>query len=321
MSAASSSIPHSAFRIPHSVHWFALLAAVFTWPLLLVGGSVSVYRVGMAVPDWPTTFGVNMFLYDFLNSSWGVFLEHSHRLYGAAVGLACIVLAVWFAVARTPAWLKALGVLALLAVIGQGVLGGYRVRHNSTELAFLHGCAAQAFFALMVVLCVLTGREWSQPVDGSGRRLSSAPAAAVTSGLIYVQIVLGAWVRHYGTLPSLYVHALVATAVWGHAVALALRVRAHRGAVPFLMPSAWAMLATSTFQVLLGVLSWWLLRPFDGIPRLVLPAQAAVRIAHQGTGALLLASSVVLTMRAYRHLRGESGTMTLPVGQGLEPVA
>ena len=71
------------------------VAAVFTLPLLFVGGSVTTYRVGMAVPDWPTTFGINMFLYDFWNAPFGVRVEHTHRLYGAAVGLATIVLAVW----------------------------------------------------------------------------------------------------------------------------------------------------------------------------------------------------------------------------------
>jgi cytochrome c oxidase assembly protein subunit 15 len=321
MSSVEQNHPESTIRISPSAHWVALLAAVLTWPLLLVGGSVTVYKVGMAVPDWPTTFGVNMFLYDFLNSSWGVRLEHSHRLYGAAVGVACIILAAWLAVARTPAWVKALGVLALLAVIGQGVLGGYRVRHNSTDLAFLHGCTAQAFFALMVALCVLTGRDWTRPVEPRADAMHLRRRAAVTLGLVYFQIVLGAWVRHYGTLPAVYVHALVATAVWGHAVAVALRVRSRRAELGDLMPSAWAMLVTSTLQVLLGVLSWWLLRPFDGIARTVLPAQAAVRIAHQGVGALLLASAVVLTMRAFRHLKGEPGPMRSPAPKGLETVA
>src|SRR5436305_12713818 len=83
--------PRESFR--RGPHYVAVFAAVFTWPLLLVGGSVTVYRVGMAVPDWPTTFGINMFLYDFVNAPWGVYLEHSHRLFGAAVGLTCVVLA------------------------------------------------------------------------------------------------------------------------------------------------------------------------------------------------------------------------------------
>ena len=82
--------PQSAIRNPNSAipHRVALLATAFTWPLLFVGGLVTTYRVGMAVPDWPTTFGINMFLYDFRNVAWGVFVEHGHRLYGAAVGFA-----------------------------------------------------------------------------------------------------------------------------------------------------------------------------------------------------------------------------------------
>src|SRR5271154_5047922 len=77
-------------------HWFALFAAIFPWPLLFVGGLVTTYKVGMAVPDWPTTFGMNMFLYDFFQASWAVFGEHTHRLYGAAVGLSTLLLAVDF---------------------------------------------------------------------------------------------------------------------------------------------------------------------------------------------------------------------------------
>ncbi len=64
---------------------------LFTLPLLYVGGSVTTYRVGLAVPDWPQTFGINMFLYDFWNAPFGVRVEHTHRLYGAAVGLATVV--------------------------------------------------------------------------------------------------------------------------------------------------------------------------------------------------------------------------------------
>ena len=79
-------------------HWCALLATIFTWPLLFVGGLVTTYKVGMAVPDWPTTFGMNMFLYDMTQASWAVFGEHTHRLYGAAVGLFTILLMLdfWF---------------------------------------------------------------------------------------------------------------------------------------------------------------------------------------------------------------------------------
>ena len=77
-------------RPPRGPHAVAVVAAVFTWPLIFVGGLVTTYRVGMAVPDWPTTFGMNMFLFRFWEAAWGVFIEHGHRLYGAAVGLATI---------------------------------------------------------------------------------------------------------------------------------------------------------------------------------------------------------------------------------------
>src|SRR5271166_5920276 len=130
---ASGSPVRPAYR--HSPHAMAWLAAVFTLPLLFVGGSVTTYRVGMAVPDWPTTFGMNMFLYDFWNAPFGVRVEHAHRLYGAAVGIATLTLCVWFLVGKRRSSLRVLGVLALLAVIGQGLLGGSRVTQNSTVLA------------------------------------------------------------------------------------------------------------------------------------------------------------------------------------------
>src|SRR5262249_57935533 len=74
-------------------HWVAIFAAVFTLPLLYVGGSVTTYRVGLAVPDWPSTFGENPIWFDFWNAPFGVRIEHLHRLYGAGGGLATIVLA------------------------------------------------------------------------------------------------------------------------------------------------------------------------------------------------------------------------------------
>ncbi len=107
------------------LHAVAVLAAAFTLPLLYVGGSVTTYRVGLAVPDWPTTFQENMFRYDFWNAPFGVRLEHSHRLLrggGRRWRRSCWLLGLLAVEPRR--WLKGLGVLALAAVIGQGVLGG-----------------------------------------------------------------------------------------------------------------------------------------------------------------------------------------------------
>jgi len=278
----------------------ALFAAVFTWPLLFVGGLVTTYRVGMAVPDWPSTFGINMFLYRFWGGAWGVFIEHGHRLYGAAVGLASIVLCIWFLVAEKRVSLKVLGVLTLLGVIGQGVLGGYRVRLNSTALAAVHGCTAQAFFALVVALCVLTGRSWQAAVLRVSDLDHLRRRAIVTLALVYAQIAAGALLRHFGT--ALVVHVLLALAVWGHAAALAWRIERDKKRVQALLPSSRAMAVAVSIQVLLGVVAWWLLRPFDGIARPVSTAQALFRTAHQANAGLLLAALVVLCLRSYRSL-------------------
>ncbi len=305
-------------------HWIALIGAALTWPLLLVGGTVSVYRVGMAVYDWPTTFGINMFLYNFWNASWGVYIEHTHRLYGSAVGVTCIVLAVWFAIADRRRWMKILGGLTLLAVIGQGVLGGLRVRMVSTDLAFLHGCTAQLFFALMVALCVFTGKLWMNAPDRpelvDTHRFRRKGRATLV--MVYCQIVVGAWVRHYGSSAAVIVHALLALAVIGHILPLWLRTERHRLALTTLVPSARLMTGSLVVQILLGVVAWWMLRPFDGVARSVTSAQANVRILHQGVGAIVLAATLVFTLRAFRSLRPVDSTVSeLTLAERLEVVA
>jgi cytochrome c oxidase assembly protein subunit 15 len=303
----------------------ALFAAAFTLPLLFVGGSVTTYRVGLAVPDWPRTFGVNMFLYDFWNAPFGVRVEHTHRLYGAAVGLATIGLFVWFLAFEPRRRMKALGAVALIAVIVQGVLGGTRVMQVSTFLAAVHGCTAQAFFGLMVALCVLTGRDWlggAEPVADPRRiRMKSL----VMLGLVYGQIVLGAWLRHYGTIDALALHAVAAVAIWFHALFLFALVERHRTVLTALVPSARFLAFSATLQIVMGLISFFYLPPFDGTPRPVGFYQAVIRTAHQTNGALLLASAVVLALRSHRHLRPavdrsvENSVNTKPAGPAPVP--
>jgi heme a synthase len=280
-------------------HRFAVFAAAVTLPLIVSGGQVTTYRVGMAVPDWPTTFGINMFLYEFWNSPWGVFIEHRHRLLGSALGVASIVLAVWFLLSERRRWMKALGVTALLAVIGQGLLGGNRVLLNSTFYAAVHACTGQAVFAMMVALCVLTGRVWAgaRPLGTDPEHLRRR--SLVTLALVYAQIVAGATLRHFGA--GLAVHAVLAVAVWGHAALLAWRVERQRLSLPALVPSARVMAVAVTLQVLSGIVAWWMLRPFDGIARPVTIAQALIRTGHVANGAILLAASVVLVLRSFRQ--------------------
>ena len=142
-------------------HRLAVVLGCATFPLLFIGGLVTSKGAGLAVPDWPTTFGYNMFLYPWSEMVGNILYEHSHRLVAACVGLLTIALAValWFGERRT--WLRWLGVTALLVVIAQGILGGLRVVLLQNTLAILHACLAQAFFALTVGLALFTSREWA----------------------------------------------------------------------------------------------------------------------------------------------------------------
>jgi cytochrome c oxidase assembly protein subunit 15 len=285
----------------------ALSAALFTLPLLFVGGSVTTYRVGLAVPDWPSTFGINMFLYDFWNAPFGVRVEHTHRLYGAAVGLATIGLLVWLLAFDRRGWMKGLGVLALLAVIVQGVLGGTRVTQVSTFLAALHGCTGQAFFGLVVALAVLTGRGWLEACSPVPDTIGARRGSMVLLALVYGQIMLGAWIRHYEEVLALLAHTIGAIAVVALAAGLSWKILRQPRLVPTLLwPARWLALGVA-LQVLLGIAALAFLLPIGGSPAPVGLYEAMIRTGHQTNAALLLASAVVLALRARRHLSPVSG--------------
>jgi cytochrome c oxidase assembly protein subunit 15 len=307
---------------PHRAAW---LAAAFTLPLLFLGGTVTSFGVGLAVPDWPTTFGINMFLYNFWNDSFGVKVEHSHRLYGAAVGLATIALALMLFARERRRYVKWLGVVTLMAVVAQGVMGGLRVNQISTTLAAIHGCFGQAFFGLMVALAVLTGRVWHDAGPARPDPAGLRAWAFVALAMVYAQIVAGAWFRHFKTPVALWSHAALAVVVLGVSHATAARVRRHRTEARALWPSALALAVTATLQVGLGLLALWLMLPLGGNPRTPTLWQAMTRTAHQTDGALLLAATVVLALRAVRHLGPDAETepvsKTDPAPRALEALA
>ena len=283
-------------------HWMALGAAIFTLPLLYVGGSVTTYRVGLAVPDWPETFGINMFLFNMWEHPFGVRVEHSHRLYGAAVGLFTLVLGGWLLFFEPRKWLKWLGVAAVATVIVQGVLGGTRVTQTSTILAAVHACVGQAFFALVVALCVFTGRRWQRPVETRIESPWLKPLGWAIVVLVPAQIMLGSWLRHFGTWQALLNHAFVAPVILVCCLFLAFVVEQNRANWGPLVPAARALGLLAAVQVGLGIGSFIALLPFDGLARTVTFYQAVTRTAHQTSGALLLAAAVVFQLRCLRHV-------------------
>jgi heme A synthase len=160
----------------------------------------------------------------------------------------------------------------------------------------------------MVALAVWTGRDW----DGAAKRFPD-PAhlrrrSAVVLALVYVQIVLGSWLRHYGTQAALWSHAVFAAAVWVHAAFLVFRIERRRAeAGPALAGLVWPsriLGLTATLQIALGLTALVFVLPMDGTPRPVRSAQAVVRTAHQTNAGLLFAATIVLSLRTYRHLAG-----------------
>ena len=191
------------------LHRVALLTAAATFPLIFMGGLVTSHQAGMSVPDWPNSYGYNMFL--FPPSQWvgGIFFEHTHRLMGTVVGLLSIVLAAWAWRTEPRRWVRWLAVGVLAAVIFQGVLGGLRVVLVELDLAVVHACFAQAFFCLTALMVAVTSKWWrdASSVHHSSlitRHSTSCPCsdrtvrlALIAVATIYFQLVAGAVMRHY----------------------------------------------------------------------------------------------------------------------------
>src|SRR5438309_8684160 len=181
---------------PKSPSWlnrFAWFTAFATLLLICSGGVVTSKGVGLAVPDWPTTFGYNMFL--FPASKWigGIFFEHTHRLIASTVGLLTIILAAWLWLVDSRRGVHMLGIAAVGAVILQGVLGGLRVTMLKDEIGIFHACLAQAFFGLIVVIAVVTSGSWQRRVaQRSGHSKARRVLALTTTAFIYLQLALGA---------------------------------------------------------------------------------------------------------------------------------
>jgi len=184
---------------PRSQTWlnrFGWLSAVATLLLICSGGMVTSKGVGLAVPDWPTTFGYNMFLFPVSKWIGGVFFEHTHRLIASTVGMLTVILAVWLWFVESRRWVRMLGLAAVGAVILQGILGGLRVTMLKDQIGIFHACLAQAFFALMVIIGLVTSPSWTERVAAIRESKLLRAIALLTTVLIYLQLALGATMRH-----------------------------------------------------------------------------------------------------------------------------
>lgn len=306
----------------------AVLLCCATYPVIWVGGLVTTTDAGMAVPDWPSTYGYNLFLYpwtSWIAGPWDLFIEHGHRLLAALCGFFTLALAavVWFT--RASRSLKLLVAAAVVGVIGQGVLGGARVLFDARLLAQIHGTAGPAFFALTAVLAMMTSRRWTLSTNTPASNAAN-PSADVTRIALFTmiavvaQLMVGARLRHFplggnhGEFQAIVVaHLFLAAIVLVHALLLARRLRIR---------STLALAALVVGQVLLGLGTWvanfgypaWLRHSALTEGHVVQARslfQSLVTTFHQATGSLILALSVAITVAVFAaRARRDAQAMT-----------
>jgi heme a synthase len=301
-----------------AAHRLAVVTAAVTTLLIFVGGVVTNTGSAMAVPDWPTTFGYNMFLYPWSKMVGGIFYEHSHRLLGSVVGLLTIALAVSLWITETRKWMRWLGVVAVAAVILQGVLGGLRVVLVEHGLAIVHGCVAHAFLALLVSLAVWTSEDWAaaaaaDPLRDTGLRT----LALVLTPLLYLQIVFGALVTHMAAVGAHLLGACLLTVCIGLLGRRILTAYSDHAALrrPMIL-----LLAELGGQLVLGLLAF--LRRFTLLgAELPVGISLSLPTTHRVLGAIMLATAVVLTLRIMRRVPGMARVSEGPVAPSARAAA
>ncbi|MGE3106941.1 MAG: DUF6220 domain-containing protein [Phycisphaerales bacterium] len=320
---------------------FSVVLAVLIMPLLLIGAAVTSTGSGLAVPDWPGTYGANMVMYPIgLMTRPRIVIEHGHRLFGMLIGLTTLVLMLLSVCGQRPRFVKVWAVGLLLLVGLQGYLGGQRVVQTSAVLGVIHGVTAQLFFALAVAYAVVVSplfRSLGHPelarhryawpplseVAGTGldaallvRRLKVFAAAATHS--LILQLILGALYRHLRQPHALWAHigfsvVVVIAASAGGFIAVrlgdALRSEPLRRTIKRL---GTGMVAVVFLQFLLGWLAFWVVQttersvtPFtEATTAPQVPVHAAlIPTIHQANGAVLFALAAMMYAWSIRFKR------------------
>jgi cytochrome c oxidase assembly protein subunit 15 len=292
------------------LHRYARLLVAATLLLVTAGGMVTSTGSGLSVPDWPTTYGENMFTFPFSKMVGGIFYEHGHRLIASAVGMLTIGLVIFLWRVESRVWVRRLGWIALGAVILQGLLGGLTVIFLLPDaISISHAGLAQIFFCLTITIALVTSPGWLgagvEPADASLRR-----RLIVLTAVIYAQILVGATMRHMGAglaipdfplafgrvLPPLWTVPI--TVHFAHRVGalvvtvLVLLTVAHiwsaHGRRRELARPAWLLTGAVATQVALG-------------DTVVLSGKhEIVNTLHVAVGSIVLGTALVLTLRAHR---------------------
>lgn len=295
---------------------FAKVSMVATFLLVVAGGLVTSNEAGLAVVDWPNTFGANMFLFPLSRMTGGIYYEHAHRLFGALVGLTTFGLAIRLWRRDDRGWVGRLATVAVGLVVIQGILGGLRVTGGFTmstsetdmapsiALAVTHGVLGQVFLSVVAALAVVTSTSWfdapaaqPKPTAAADRSLQTWLVAA-----LLVQLVLGAVQRHLAQ--GLIIHiSLAAVVVMIAAVVGARAWGLYHGVRPVEQLGRLLMTGIAV-QVTLGIAALAVTqgRAVVGAPSTL---EVTIATAHQATGAFLLALAVALMLWTRRLFEPE----------------
>jgi cytochrome c oxidase assembly protein subunit 15 len=309
--------PVPTLPVPRWLRFWTWLTVCAALPLALLGAETTTRGVGMA-DQVSLRSPWYFFTLDLADTPVGLLIEHSHRLFGWAVGLCCIVLAVGMQFGAR-GWYRALGWVALAMVGAQGVLGILRVKMNALagpELAAFHGCFAQLAFATLVGVALFSSRARSASKGSDAT--PPARAAVWCCLLIYTQIIFGALVRHKLDPAAQRLHVLLAFAAAVSVFWLAVQLR---DAAPAARRLSALLLGLVAVQILFGVEAW--MRRFGAgvLPELVPPTAglAFIRSAHHLLGTLIFSTAVGLAALLYRP--AAAGAFNYSAQQHMEGVA
>ncbi|PIQ87037.1 MAG: hypothetical protein COV74_02520 [Candidatus Omnitrophica bacterium CG11_big_fil_rev_8_21_14_0_20_45_26] len=267
-----------------------------TFGLVIAGGLVTSTGSGLAVPDWPLSYGQLM-----PPMVGGIRFEHSHRLIASLIGFMTLLLTFWIGWREKRRWMRWMSIGALGMVVFQGILGGMTVLFLlPAPLSIFHGCLAQTFFAWLVVLAYGQSKEWQSKEMIRTGVTALKQFLLIAFGFVYAQLVLGAAIRHTHNHLLLIPHLIGALIVLVLAIAILVHVLRHHSAESRLTKPAIFLFALVIAQLLLGMGSFVYTVVF---PKSDLPAslsQVFFVTGHQSLGALILAACVFLTARVFR---------------------
>jgi len=280
------------------LHRYAIFVATCTFFLIIAGALVTGNDAGLSVPDWPTSFGS----FRMPRMVGGVKFEHGHRMIAGAVGIMTIILALALWLKDSRRWVKWVGGAAVLCVLAQAALGGITVLfHLPVAISTSHATLAQIFFCLTSSLTFFTraGWRWDEPKLEEASTPSIQQLSMATTGVILVQLILGAAYRHSGM--GVEPHIVGACVVTLLVAWLVTRIARKFSDQPALLKPALLLGALVMLQLSLGMGAYLVKTAGRSAPQ-PMPPVVNMTTAHVAVGALVLVISLYLTYQTYRFL-------------------